>query len=287
MKKILVIIALLATTHLFAQTEKIVVETSKKSTNVKLKKTKNVSVQETDGATRIRVGSTEINIADENVHIDFWKPKTAERFIGHWSGFELGVNGYLKDDYTGYDVQDFMEVRLGKSISARFNLMQFDFNLQKEKDNFGFLTGLGFESKDFRFQNSYTIKNVNGRTEPRPLTYKQLKKSKLNILYATVPAIFEIQFPSKRYNTFYIGIGVEGGLRLTSHTKIKYKEDGSWEKAKDHSSFNLNRWKLDAQLRMGYGGINLFFNYGLVDLFKENRGPILTPFTVGITLVSF
>ncbi len=102
-----------------------------------------------------------------------------------------------------------------------------------------------------------------------------------------MPVIFEMQFPQASRHDFYIGIGVEGGFRLASHTKIKYKEDGDWKKSKDRDNFNLNNWKLDAQLRMGYGGINLFFNYGLVDLFKDNKAPELTPFTVGITLVSF
>ncbi len=287
MKKLVVILLLLSATQIFAQTEKVVVETDENTTRVKVKPSKNVSVEEAEGATRIRVGSTEINIADENVHVDFWKPKMHKGFRGHWAGFELGVNGYAKQNYDGYEVKNFMDVRPIKSISARFNLLQVDFNLQKKKNNIGLLTGLGFESKDFRFQNAYTIQNVNGRIEPLPLTYNQLKKTKLNIFYATVPLLFEVQFPQANKHNLYFGIGVEGGLRLTSHTKIKYKEDDGWEKAKEHDNFNLNTWKLDAQLRVGYRGINLFFNYGLVDLFKENKGPELTPFTVGITLVSF
>jgi hypothetical protein len=45
------------------------------------------------------------------------------------------------------------------------------------------------------------------------------------------------------------------------------------------------RW--DAYAGIGWGIINLYATYSLNPLFRENRGPELYPFSVGITLVNW
>ncbi|MBS9767990.1 MAG: hypothetical protein KGV44_10695 [Flavobacteriaceae bacterium] len=281
--KFLLAMMLVGATSLFAQETKV-----KKTDSVK--QSKKLSIDGKRDTTRIHIGHKEILIVGKKVAIDSVKQKKQKenaKFRGHWAGFEMGINGYAKQNYDGYEVQDFMETKPIKSIAVRFNLVQMNFNLQKKKDNIGLLTGLGLESRDYRFSNSYTIENVDGRVQPQLLEYERLKKSKLNVCYATLPVLLEFQFPQQNADRFYVSFGVEGGLRLTSHTKIKYKENGGWKKSKNHNNFNLNNWKLDAQFRMGYRGVNLFFNYGLVNLFKDNKAPELTPFTVGLSVVSF
>lgn len=287
MKKILLILPLLWAVSSFGQNEKVVVETNDDGTRVKIGRSGNVSVQETDEATRIRMGSTEINIADDNVNVDFWKERKFDKFRGNWAGVELGLNGYTKQSYEGYKQKGFMDLRTAKSVTVRWNFLQFDMGLQKERRNIGLLTGLGLESKDYRFEHSYSLQNINGVTQPLSLAYDELKKSKLNVLYLTAPIIFEVQIPDANKRRFHIGFGIEGGWRIASHIKMKYKEDGKWHKNKERDNFNLNDFKLDAQLRLGYGGFHLFFNYGLIDLFEKNKGPELSPFTVGITLITF
>lgn len=286
-KKLFLLAGLLWTVNIYAQNKKLVIETNDKNTRVKIGRSQNISIQEADGATRIRLGSTEINIADDNVHIDFWKARNNKKFRGNWAGIEMGINGYTKQNYNGYVQKDFMDLRPIKSINMRLNLMQLDFGLQKNKNNIGFLTGLGLESKDFRFENNYSIKNLEGTTQPKILEYDRVKKSKLNILYITVPLIFEIQSLAKNGKKIHAGVGVEGGWRIGSHTKIKYKDGSKWKKTKTRNNFNLNDFKADAQLRLGYGGFHLFVSYGLIDLFKKDKGPELSPITVGITLISF
>lgn len=287
MKKFLLFIGLFCTANLYAQNEKVTVETGDDGTQIKIGRSENVSIQESDGATRIRVGNTEINVAEDDVHINFWKERISKNFRGHWAGIELGMNGYVNKDYSGYNLKNFMDLRTTKSLSVRINFLQLDWGIQKDNKHMGILTGLGLESRDYRFEKNYTIQDINGVTQPKALVYDKIKKSKLNILYVTIPLIFEMQFPDKNEQKFHIGFGVEGGWRIASHTKIKYKDGGSWEKTKDRDNFNLNNFKLDAQVRMGYRGLHLFFNYGLVKLFQKDKGPELTPFTVGLTLLSF
>ena len=113
------------------------------------------------------------------------------------------------------------------------------------------------------------------------------KKSKLVVTYLTVPLLLELQ--TNRFtnrNSFHIAGGISSGLRIGSHSKVKFeKPNGGTEKNKDRNDFNLNPFKLDATALIGWGSINLYGNYALIDMFKAGDGPQLRPFSVGIRLV--
>ena len=81
-----------------------------------------------------------------------------------------------------------------------------------------------------------------------------------------------------------VGIGVYGGYRLGSHSKIKFEENGSTDKDKEHNSFFLQNWRYGLRARVGIRSLDLFFNYDLNDLFAEDRGPELNAFSFGIIL---
>jgi len=83
---------------------------------------------------------------------------------------------------------------------------------------------------------------------------------------------------------FKFGVGVYGGYRLGSHSKIKYKNDGDTDKDKEHNSFYLNNWRYGLRMRMGIKSLDVFVNYDLNDLFSEGRGPELNAFSFGIIL---
>jgi hypothetical protein len=53
------------------------------------------------------------------------------------------------------------------------------------------------------------------------------------------------------------------------------------------ASYNTLPYRLAARVQLGYGGLNLFAEYGLTQFFKDGRGPELVPVTAGITLVGF
>jgi hypothetical protein len=128
------------------------------------------------------------------------------------------------------------------------------------------------------------------------------------VSYMTVPLIFEFQTNNKsRVNSFHIGLGVVGGLRIGTHTKVKFESKhasyqlidandpsqisptfvSGQQKMKEHSDFYLNPVKLDATARIGWGWINLFATYSLTPMFRENRAPELYPWSVGITLLGW
>jgi len=252
--------------------------------------------------TKIRIGRKQINIIDgwhgTRIRIEKvrrWDDETKTykkpKFRGHWSGFEMGINAFANEDYSNYPagLDNFMDLNLAKSIAVNLNFLQYDISLQKKKTNIGLVTGMGFEWNNYRFDQDITLKEENGVIYPDSETYQEasIKKSKLTSLYLTVPLLMEFQIPVKNDHKIHMSAGLVGGLRLGTHTKIKYKRKGNTHKDKDRDDYNLQAFRYSAQVRLGYRAINLFASYGMTDLFRKNKGPELTPYTIGLTLIRF
>jgi len=252
--------------------------------------------------TKIRIGRKQINIIDgwngTRVRIEKvrrWDPKTnayrKPSFRGHWSGFEMGINAFANEDYSNYPVgtNDFMDLNLAKSIAVNLNFLQYDISLQKKKTNIGLVTGMGLEWNNYRFDQDMTLQEIDGKTAPDYVTYQDasIKKSKLTSLYLTVPLLLEFQIPIKNNHKIHMAAGFVGGLRLGTHTKVKFKRNSNTHKDKDRDDYNLRAFRYSAQVRLGYRAVNIFATYGMTDLFRKNKGPELTPYTIGLTLIRF
>jgi hypothetical protein len=276
-----------------------VVETSK-GTKVSVRNFANF--EDDSDTTKIRIGRKQINIIDgwHGTRVRIEKVRRWDRetnsykkpsFRGHWSGFEMGINSFANSDYSKYDAEfdDFMDLNLVKSIAVNLNFLQYDISIQKTKTNIGIVTGMGLEWNNYRFDQDLTLQEVDGIISPDYETYKDvsIRKSKLTSLYLTVPLLMEFQIPVKNDHKIHIAAGLIGGLRLGTHTKIKYKRKGNSHKDKDRDDYNLQAFRYSAHARIGYRAINLFATYGMTDLFRKNKGPELTPYTIGLTLVRF
>jgi len=211
-----------------------------------------------------------------------------EDFDIHWAGFEIGMNNYLNSDFSlnlGEENQ-FMDLNTGKSWNVNINFIEYDLNLIGER--FGVGTGLGLEFNDYRFDNQLPIEKSNGGIQP-DLTYEDpdynVEKAKLTTTYITVPLFLEYQVQVGRDNNkFFLGAGIIGGLKLGSHTKVKYDKDGDNKKNKNRSDFYLSPFRYGYTVRAGYGFLKLFANYYDTPLFEPDRGPELHPFTLGFML---
>ncbi len=215
--------------------------------------------------------------------------KKGNKFNGHWDGFDLGVNGYLNAD-GNMDMPkgwDFLDLRMEKSINVKVNF--FEQNVNLINNHFGLVTGLGLEYCNYRFDNNVRIDTEDGQlvggydTDPD----RSYQKSKLVVNYLNLPLLLEYQTNNKnKINSFHLTAGMTAGLRIGSHTKVVYTS-GKDNKDKERDDFYLNPFKWDATARVGWGVLNLTANYSLAALFKDNKGPELYPFSLGITLTDF
>ncbi|HZH72246.1 MAG TPA: hypothetical protein VFD91_07125 [Mariniphaga sp.] len=211
-----------------------------------------------------------------------------DSFSGHWSGFDFGFNVLLNEDYSGYD-RPFMDNDVLRSNSAFINLLQLNIGLQRNRNTIGLVSGIGLQLQSYRLDKNTTINRLpDGSIEPQSLYFDHNQKSKFSIISLTVPLLAEFQIPLDHYkNRIYLSGGMYGGIRLGSHTKIKYRSEGKKEKLKTPGHYSLQDIKYGFMVRAGYRWINVFATYDLVPLFKEDKGPELTPLTFGVTLLSF
>lgn len=214
---------------------------------------------------------------------NFWQDK----FTGHWAGVDLGFNTFLNKDYSGYDT-DFMDNDILRSNSIYINVIQQSIGLQHNRNTIGLVTGLGVQFQNYRLDQNTTIERLpNDVIVPKELTYHDNQKSKLYIFSLTLPLLAEFQIPINNYkNRLYLSTGLFLSYRLGSHTKIKYKTDHK-EKLKVPDHYSLHNFKYGLMFRAGYRWINIFATYEFTPLFKENKGPELTPFTFGFTFLQF
>ncbi|MCK3683999.1 outer membrane beta-barrel protein [Maribellus sp. YY47] len=213
----------------------------------------------------------------------FWQ----DDFSGHWAGIDFGFNLLLNPDYKDYN-SEFMDIDELRSNSAYFNVLQQSIGLQCNRNKIGLVTGLGLHLQGYRLNDNITIfRDGNSVIQPESLVANDNQKSKLALISFMVPVLLEFQIPVNHYdNRIYFSAGPYGEVKLNSHTKVKYKTDQK-EKLKVGDHFSLRDFRYGLMVRTGYRSINFFATCDLVPLFRDERGPELTPFTVGITLIRF
>ena len=249
----------------------------------------NVEVKDT---TRISLGSKKILIIDgdgSSVRIGFKDSvKTEpEEIKSHWAGFEMGVNMLMNDDFSttppaGYE---FLEPRIEKSIAINFNLIDYELKLYRR--NIMLVTGLGYSINNFRFKSDqYLAPNANTVTGVGD-SLVNLTKNKLVVNYINVPLLLEFNTGKNPNRNFHFATGVIGGLRVASHVKLVQEINGDESKKKVYDDFNLNPFRCDATVRMGYGKFTVFASYGLVGIFKDGEGPEMYPFTAGVKFIGW
>lgn len=149
----------------------------------------------------------------------------------------------------------------------------------------GITSGIGLDMANYHFEGNRTITSFEGIARPIHIPYPDpVKKSKLQTTYLNVPLILTTRIPlshNHTINSIHLQAGVIGGLKLGSHTKIKYGHgDG---RDKERGSFYLSPLRYQLTARAGYGPVVMFFNYQMTPMFKNGHGAELYPYTVGLS----
>jgi len=105
-------------------------------------------------------------------------------------------------------------------------------------------------------------------------TTLNLEKSKLATTTLNLPVMASLRFRGNNdHDGFRLSAGGFVGYRLSSHTKLKYEQDGNTKKDKNRGGYNLEDFQYGLQGGIGMRKLDLFVKYNLNGLFKENLGP--------------
>jgi hypothetical protein len=271
----------------------------------------NIEVNEGTDTIRIKAGN-HILIVDEDGDVKYEKCKKY-KFNGHWAGFDLGFAGYVNDHFnTDFGKEyEYMDLRQEKSSAVGINFFEQNIRLSKNQ-KWGMVTGLGLTFNDYKFSRPTYLSMDSSSLEGYLYDNISIRKSKLSIMYMSLPVLFEFQTnPWCKKNSFHIGIGMITSARLLSHTKVYYNEfnkdytltqydpvtdqyqdvytstSPDYAKVHNYDDWFLQPFKFDATVRIGWGILNLFATVSVNELFRQGKGPELYPWSAGISLINF
>lgn len=252
-----------------------------------------VTVEETDDETVIRIGKKAVRILteDDDTEVRFEKYEDTEvtrrpgrSFEGHLGGIEFGFNGWSTDQWGRNDgtMEEYLDLNTAKSSS--FNIIALPVSLGFSR-HIGIVTGLGINFNNYRFDgnNSLAVSDGGIVVPYYPDEGISYDKSKLATVYGILPVMLEVQIPVTHSSTINLGAGVVGAVKLGSHTKTVYRDDGK-QKDKNRNDFNLNVLRYGVTARAGYEMIQVYGTCYLSPMFEKNKGPEIYPFEVGIAL---
>lgn len=242
--------------------------------------------EDSSDTTKLRFGKKNIIIVDGE-DSDTVEIKREKRFDSYWSSFCFGINSYFAPDYETNlpSESSFMDLNVGKSWEIGLNI--FDFDLALIKDRIGINSGIGFKFNNYRFnQNTVltpTYLSTNNELSFTTDTVNQYKKNKLSVYSIQVPLMLSIHIPIKE-SMFIVSAGPYAGVRYHSFTKQKIVTDNSIIKTKHNDDFNISPFYYGFEARLGTDGFMLYAHVDMTQMFEENKGPELYPFSIGAVI---
>ncbi|MGQ0737552.1 MAG: outer membrane beta-barrel protein [Bacteroidota bacterium] len=115
------------------------------------------------------------------------------------------------------------------------------------------------------------------------------KKTKLATVYLEAPVEFRFSADPLHGKGVKAAIGVKAGTMINAHTRNTKFQDKAANNISDHvlkesSTKFFNKNRLSVTGRVGYGNFSLFGSYQVTALFKDGSGPVVRPFSIGLTL---
>jgi hypothetical protein len=222
----------------------------------------------------IRVAGYDILLEKDSIDTDLkFKKRASPRYAGRIGFLEVGFNNFKTsgDAYSIYPENEkgFMDLKVERSVHLAFNLTTF--SASTRNNVLGVTMGLGITADNYVFETPSRYQKINNVIHPL-VRETNLTKSKLTTIALHLPVALEINL-SKH---LFISMGAYADLGLVSYFKSKRPIEKIY-------SPGTNFLQAGVTARIGYYDVfYLFANYGLLELFKEGRGPAVTPYNFGL-----
>jgi hypothetical protein len=204
---------------------------------------------------------------------------------------DMGLNRVdSKNLFTGKEdisSTDFPKINNSKSVSVAVYPIVATIRPVKF---WGLSAGVGIEWFNYRFNKGMSLMDDNGVTKAMPawqvFGFNQeyaILKTKLTASYLNIPVMMQFYFSNR--DRFNIMAGATFGVNIGSHTKVKYAgESGEKHKVKIHEDLNMSSFRYGFTARINWDCVGIYANYYMTPLFKNDKGPKVYPFVVGISL---
>ncbi len=211
------------------------------------------------------------------------------KFNGHFEGFELGINTFMTSKGSFNLEGEAKSLALNIPSSRVWNVNLLQTNLPLIRQQFGIVTGMGFEFNNYHFEENIRLAKKDGKTVIQHHSDDiELSRNKLTATYLKVPFMLEFQTNKGPVRQrFHIAGGVNLGLRLGTSARVKYSDGGATIRERTRDRYNLNPYRVAAAGRIGFGRLNFFAEYNLLPFFEKDKGPEVYAASFGIVLTGF
>lgn len=226
-------------------------------------------------------------IIDEDVTIYKDKPSKDEDedgldFNGSWAGVGIGLNSFINANHDFYGEADapFLVLDYAKSVNVQLNIWEKRFPIVKEY--VGLTTGVGFQWNRYGLEKNVDVMASADSIYALNNTTVNYNKNVLRSTYVQIPLLLEFNSNKDESKNWHLSLGVVGGVRIASSWKTKWEVDGKPLKARTKDDFNFNSLSANAYAQIGYGNVGMFVQYGLTNVFRADKGPVLSPVSGGL-----
>jgi len=201
----------------------------------------------------------------------------------HWAGLGFGfVN--VTDAFLNLSSMDGFAVNTLESHEFFFNFSEI--TLPIFRNNLGITTGMGFDWRNYHFDDNRHLVETDGvtSTTPAPEGVKY-EYSRLRTVYFTIPLLLEWQPNLGGNKCSYLAAGVIGGVRTLASSKVKYDDaNGHDVKIVEGRGMNVAPFCLDYVAMAGIGNFGLYAKYSPFGLFEKEKGPEVRAVSIGVML---
>ena len=188
----------------------------------------------------------------------------------------------------GFDL--FTDINTGSSYE-NFNLRAINqgfgtyltYNLPMGESKHTVSLGLGVSCHNYYMKDAWLSEPYN-----HVITFTEntnVKKSKININYLDIPMELNFRIADK----FKISFGAKASFLMSSKSKVigNVFDDGHKWEIRYNEINALESIVYSAFFRAGYRCVNLFLGYQFNNSFKQDRGPEILPFSIGIGIRAY
>jgi Outer membrane protein beta-barrel domain len=176
-----------------------------------------------------------------------------------------------------------------KFISGGVNFgLYYDFFIAKK--HFSIAPGISFSNSTVKNNgalNYYYDNNLHvDSTSLIPYPDSVDVKTKISSSFFDIPIEFRFRIkPDERGKNFWFAPGFRAGILLSDFWKYKGDDAfGNPRKYKMYDIYGIQNFHYGISLRAGYYKFGAYAFYSLSALFEKGKGPVMVPFSVGITV---
>lgn len=157
----------------------------------------------------------------------------------------------------------------------------YDFRIKNSRVSFA--PGIGYSSSNIYSRHALVEDSLGSHFEAltNPGDYKV---NKITLQYVDIPLELRIKTnPDKLDQVWKFAIGFKAGIRVDAHTKVKLTENGRTKVYVERRFPDFNLFRMGPMIRIGYSSFNITAYYGILGVFKKDKGPQANEFTLGIS----